>query len=358
MNALEANGDKYLSLEALRSHCSPKCAKIFTHIDSSPGKVLLYSQFRVVEGLGIMRLILKQQGYAEIKIEVNKKTKTHSIVNSETVLLPKYDGKRFIIFDGDREKTQIMLQMYNGLFEQLNPDLQATLGRFTGKDKNLRGDLVKLLMITQSGSEGISLKCVRRVLIMEPFWNQVRMDQVIGRAVRTRSHVDLPPEERNVEVFIYTSTFTKKQVDDWFPLKRLDNSMTSDTHIYDVAQKKNRIIQEFLNVIKSSAVDCRHNAIDNKPTDEGLMCYAFPLPVESNDYASTASMSHDSVKASDHLSKMIRNRKIQGRVVSIGKGDKKTKYVIVEEMAFAGKLFDYDAYKHAGVLVEVMNKRE
>ena len=37
-------------------------------------------------------------------------------------------------------------------------------------------------MITQSGSEGISLKNVRQVHLLEPYWNMIRMDQVIGRA--------------------------------------------------------------------------------------------------------------------------------------------------------------------------------
>ena len=40
---------------------------------------------------------------------------------------------------------------------------------------------------------------------MEPFWNYIRVDQVLGRAARMESHIDLPEDERNVEQFLYLS---------------------------------------------------------------------------------------------------------------------------------------------------------
>ena len=48
-------------------------------------------------------------------------------------------------------------------------------------------------MITASGAEGISLKNVRFVHIMEPYWHPVKR-QVIGRARRICSHADLPKD--------------------------------------------------------------------------------------------------------------------------------------------------------------------
>ena len=34
----------------------------------------------------------------------------------------------------------------------------------------------------------------------------MRVDQVLGRAIRMRSHLDLPKEDRNVEQYLYLST--------------------------------------------------------------------------------------------------------------------------------------------------------
>ena len=63
-------------------------------------------------------------------------------------------------------------------------------------------------MITSSGAEGITLKNVRYVHIVEPYWHPVRMEQVIGRARRICSHENLLEEEREVKVFLYLMKFT------------------------------------------------------------------------------------------------------------------------------------------------------
>ena len=61
------------------------------------------------------------------------------------------------------------------------------------------------MIISSAGAEGISLTCVRQVHILEPFWNYVRIDQVLGRAIRMKSHTQLPKEDRNVEQYLYLS---------------------------------------------------------------------------------------------------------------------------------------------------------
>lgn len=350
MKKLETNAEEYLTVDHLRNNYSSKFAKVYETIDTSPGKVLVYSQFRQIEGLGILRLILKHQGYAEIKITQHENG-GWNIANADTVFAPEYNNKRFIIFDGNREKTQIMLQIYNGLFTFLPDTIQQQLQDAKMDTSNLRGELIKIIMITQSGAEGISLKNVRRVLIVEPFWNKVRMDQVIGRAVRTNSHIELPKEEQYVDVFIYTSIFTPKQLEDNFTLRRKDNSLTSDSHIMQVALKKDELIQVFLNTLKTVSVDCRNNAAFNRLPQQGLSCYAFPMPVNSDDYGFTPFLDYDK-KMQSEQNKLIRGRKISGHVVSLAnEAGEKTKYVRVDE--FPNKIFDYNSYKNAGVLVEV-----
>ena len=68
---------------------------------------------------------------------------------------------------------------------------------------NIMGGIIKVLMITASGAEGITLKNCRFVHITEPYWHPVRVEQVIGRAVRICSHKDLPTHLRNVKVLMY-----------------------------------------------------------------------------------------------------------------------------------------------------------
>lgn len=370
MKQLKDQSSQILNLTALRNVFSPKIARVVGHIAESPGKSLLYSQFRSVEGLGVVHLALEEQGY--IRLEVSKKGQTWGIVNAQEVLKPQYDGKRYMIFDSDREKTKVLMQLYNGEFESLPQELaqfikQAIVQegddkprvvgrrrkekedngelRFRTMKANLRGEMARVMMITQSGAEGISLKCVRRVMILEPFWNMVRMDQVIGRAVRTNSHVDLPEDERTVEVFIYTTVFTEDHLKKDFTLKRLDDGLTSDSHILRIAQNKDEVIQTFLNHMKMAAIDCRNHAASNGIFEsQGIRCFAFPIPVTPSEESFYPDIDRDQM----HGSRMVRKRSVQGHVVRKNGSD--LRYVQVPD--FPGKLFDYAAYKHAGVLQE------
>ena len=60
-------------------------------------------------------------------------------------------------------------------------------------------------MISPAGSEGISLLNVRQVHIIEPYWNNVRIDQVFGRAIRRNSHIQLDDNDLSSFVFILYS---------------------------------------------------------------------------------------------------------------------------------------------------------
>jgi hypothetical protein len=197
-------------------------------------------------------------------------------------------------------------------------------------------------MITQSGAEGISLKNVRRVLIMEYFWNSVRINQVIGRAVRTCSHEMLPVPERNVQIFTYIMTFTKKQMDKDFTLRTQDEEKTTDEYILEIAQRKERIINEFLNMLKTASVDCITHSTQNKPLENGYKCYNWAINIDKNQLAYTEDIEDDKKILQDRRMQVLKKNK--GVVVS----KDGTKYVMMNN-----KLYDYFSYKNAGILLPV-----
>lgn len=331
-----------LSTSKLHDLYSPKFAAIISDIISSPGSCLLYSQFRTVEGLGILRLALEQAGFAEI--DVVKHDGHWVIHDADRVMGPEFDGKRYVLFNEDREKTNILIKIFNGAFNELPPSIVDTIksAGYSDPTKCLHGELARVIMISQSGAEGISLKNVRRVMITEPFWNKVRIDQVIGRGVRAGSHLALPADERNVQVFMYMTAFTPQQLSDNFTLQRLDNSQTSDEHIFDIAEHKSRIIDQFLTMMKRAAFDCIAHATPNGMMSSGLQCYAFPINMADDQFAYLPTL--DDERRELQKSSLARTRKIQGRVVSqAGK-----RYVVVDGL---DGLYDYRAYKDAGVLL-------
>ena len=63
--------------------------------------------------------------------------------------------------------SDIIGKVYNNDFEELPKSLKSQLEK-SGKN-NLRGDILKVLLTTKTGAEGIDLHNVRQVHVVEPF---------------------------------------------------------------------------------------------------------------------------------------------------------------------------------------------
>ncbi len=68
---------------------------------------------------------------------------------------------------------------------------------------------VKAILLSSAGSEGLDLKGTRSFQGMEPHFNNEKINQVIGRGIRYKSHSHLPEEERKVRVMRYAATKPK-----------------------------------------------------------------------------------------------------------------------------------------------------
>ena len=292
---------------------SPKYAEMLKRILDSPGSNLVYSQFLEMEGIGIFLEVLKAHGFEPLQITLDGRGFTEETVKSLTNPKGGKASKRFLSFTGNekRETRAMALRVFNAKydaereegtrFKELPPAMSAILetAGFTG---NLRGELCSVFCITSAGAEGLSLRNVRRVHIMEPYWNHVRTDQVKGRAVRICSHVDLQYNadpalnERTVEVYTYCSVFhpdalagsaefvpipealmkdaytAKEAVALGYPIPDgVKNYVpTSDEYLYMLSQKKKTVLQSIQNLMKQSAIDCKINLYENE--EDGLGC--------------------------------------------------------------------------------------
>jgi hypothetical protein len=252
---------------------SPKYLNILKNITNveNIGLHLLYSQFRTIEGIGIFGEVLKANGF--VKFEIKKRGGEWDITSPVGV-------QCFAFYSGteSKEEKEIVRKIFNG--EWNTPGFPPLiLEKLKDYDTNMFGEIIKVLMITASGSEGINLKNTRFVHIMEPYWNPARIDQVIGRARRICSHQQLPEELRTVEVFLYIMIFTEEQIkrETSVELRQNDRSkrdplvyLTSDGALYEINLIKSTLIHQVTQVIKESAIDC---AIHSKSED--LQCMNF-----------------------------------------------------------------------------------
>lgn len=132
-------------------------------------------------------------------------------------------------------------------------------------EKNLNGEKIKVLLLSWVGAEGINLKNVRQVHILEPYWNEIKIAQVIGRAVRQCWHLALPETERNVKIYRYIWSFSDSK----------KNNFTSDYNIALLSLKKYTIINEFLQCFKESWIDCQLFYNNNYNDKNKYNCFSF-----------------------------------------------------------------------------------
>lgn len=200
-------------------------------------------------------------------------------------------------------------------------------------------------MITASGAEGINLRNVRYVHITEPYWHPVRTEQIIGRARRICSHIDLPEDLRTVDVFLYVSRFSGRQIavdnDESLDIRmndrsKIDNTtpLTTDQSLYEISNIKAKITKQILTAVKESSFDCMiHSNPDSK---EQLKCYYFGPDVHEESLAYKPDIKTEDDDASSKLNKktvktVLKDINIMGKQYAI---DTATNIV-----------YDYEQYK-------------
>jgi len=204
---------------------SIKFYKILKKIQNSPGPVFVYSNFLEFGGIKSFVKVLEAHDY-----------RNYSEYGE--------GRKRFAIFSGNENKQY--KDEIKGVFNQLS---------------NSNGSKIKIFIGSSAAREGLSLLSVRQVHILEPYWNDSLIQQVMGRAIRYCSHKNLPEEKRDVKVYIYLATHPNEK-------------MTIDQYISKLAIKKKILIDQFENAIKEVAIDCQlnYNANVYEGEDE-IECY-------------------------------------------------------------------------------------
>jgi len=259
---IEEHSNDFLTPEALETY-SPKFLHILENIDdptNHPGLHLVYSQFRTAEGIGLFSLVLEKNGFARFRIKKNH-------LNVWEIDIPEVDeGKpTYALYTGTEtsEEKEMLRHIYNGEWNQIPESISSVLK--SKYHNNNMGEVIKVFMITSSGSEGINLRNTRYVHIMEPYWHPVRTEQVIGRARRICSHKDLPKALQTVEVFIYLMIFSESQLksDEAIELKRKDLSkakprvpITSDQYLFEISEIKANLTAQLTDAVKESSFDC------------------------------------------------------------------------------------------------------
>ena len=221
---------------------SPKMKKMIKNINKHEGLNVVYSSFVSGEGLRIFSKVLDYNGWKAFDPYWDGNAGEQSKHSEQSKRSEHKEPLKYAIISGDVPSD----------------DRDAIISKFIS-DENKNGEVIKLLMISSVGAEGLDLRNVRSVHIMEPYWNYGRIEQIIARAVRYRSHESLPESKRNVQPYIYLSDYPVNYV--FKPTKKEPlGEKTTDVYLYKRSIKNKQLIDKMYAVMIEASIDCSIHA--------------------------------------------------------------------------------------------------
>jgi superfamily II DNA or RNA helicase len=196
----------------------PKLARVAERAAAAPGPILAYSQF-VEHGLKALAGFLRRAGFVEWDPSAHTSAPAYALISGEVDL-----ARRAEIKDA-----------------------------FNAAD-NLHGERLKALLVSKTGAEGLDLKNIREVHVLEPYWDKAREDQVVFRAVRLGSHDMLPREEREVASYLYIAAPNAEILANIPPANR--EAKTIDELFHDRALTKYEINRDFRKLLSEVSLEC------------------------------------------------------------------------------------------------------
>jgi hypothetical protein len=175
----EYTGTPFLTPEELPNYAA-KFVTVIKAIEAGVGVSMVYSNY-VERGARLFAMALEEHGYTP--------------ASGEPLLVGRKGTKgKYIMLTSEITTAQI-----------------TSLLSLARDRKNMDGSLVRVILTTPKISEGVNFRFVRQVHILDPWWNMSRIEQVIGRGLRTCSHAMLPFEHQNCTVYLHVCRTTSKR---------------------------------------------------------------------------------------------------------------------------------------------------
>ena len=240
---------------------SSKIKAICDSIMGSEGIVIVYSQY-IDGGLVPVALALEELGFIRHGSVSSLFATPPALRISSTTYEPlvKKSGERpasYVMITGDRA---------------LSPDNLADFIATTNANNN-DGSIVKVVLLSQAGGQGLDFSNVRQVHILEPWYNMNRAEQVIGRGVRSCSHKSLPFAKHNVQIFLHGTWLDgdkRGRGQERGQGRVEDSEEAADLYVYRVAEAKAVQIGQVSRVLKEIAVDCLLNMEQQNFTEANM----------------------------------------------------------------------------------------
>lgn len=202
---------------------APKIKTILDYVINSQGIVFIYSNY-YPSGIKPLAIALEQIGFV--------KYNNPNIIDDSVSVDNKF---------GKTRPAYVVISRNNDLSPNNDREIEVVKSK-----ENADGSIIKVVIASQIASEGIDFKRMREVHILEPWYNLNRSEQIIGRAVRTCSHIDLPKEQRNVTIYFHGGVYDQHEE-------------SIDLRTYRIAERKQKKITDVERILKETSIDCNLN---------------------------------------------------------------------------------------------------
>ena len=244
--------DSVFSGEALRSH-APKIHKVVESIRKAKGICFAYSRY-IKAGALPFAIALERAGFQRRLADgkISPLLKGVSAVPPVCALCGVSHGPTEVADHPFRPACYVLLTSD----DELSPKF-AGLVRLAARWPNdpewgPEGGVVKAVIGSQVASEGLDLKCVREMHILDAWYHLNRTDQIIGRGIRYCSHAALRAAERRQEL----PPLALSNCLIYLHALRPPDFESADMYAYRIAIRKAQAVGRVQRLLKKHAWDC------------------------------------------------------------------------------------------------------
>ena len=137
---------------------------------------------------------------------------------------------------------------------EVSGEARASITAAFNSPANAHGEIIKAILVSKTGAEGLDLKWLRETHQIEPYWDKARNHQVTARAVRIGSHDGLPPAEREVQPYLYIATANQNIYQ--MMLERDREPKTIDELFYERANERYETNAAFRELLTRICFEC------------------------------------------------------------------------------------------------------
>jgi superfamily II DNA or RNA helicase len=208
----------------------PTSQEQFIHVDMSKTYYMRYVKLMMNQEIDELSFSNPHKFYNGYRRAVNYAGGKEYITNKLSRAVPiMKSGKTFIFTNWLQFGTSVITK----ILKKEGLTFRLITGKINMSDRTriieeFNDDKFNVLIITRAGGEGISLKGVQNVVVLDPTWNYASIYQVIGRAIRYNSHVHLPEEMRHVNIYLMIARPPSTKIDKNNLNKKIENDDEDD----------------------------------------------------------------------------------------------------------------------------------